>query len=263
MESAFGTAWANLRPIQHHRLGWRWAGRALAFGTERKGLCAVQSKPARSGIIENAPYTVRPLLAGRIFFSAGGCLQIWHGVGGFATNSSSRGNYGTFLLPGGPYLKMPAFIMYPLRRCPPLWDIDAPFYSLRFVGRRAVIRLLATQSTHTSVLGGSVGVNSPPSLSSRSAGAAPGCSGTDGRAPQPVLTPPQRAGGAHASPTNRHRPCLTRRWMLVAQREQQLLTSTRERCAHGHVRSRWLPPMYSGVTNGALCIHIMGSPRVA
>ena len=35
------------------------------------------------------PSTVRPLLASRIFFGASGCLPIWHGVGGFTTNSSS------------------------------------------------------------------------------------------------------------------------------------------------------------------------------
>ena len=35
------------------------------------------------------PSTVRPLLAGRICFGAGGCLPIRHGVGGFVTNASS------------------------------------------------------------------------------------------------------------------------------------------------------------------------------
>ena len=35
------------------------------------------------------PFAVRPLLAGRFFFGAGGCLKMWLGAGGFTVNFSS------------------------------------------------------------------------------------------------------------------------------------------------------------------------------
>ena len=53
-----------------------WAGPSASGGEPAPGLAACA--------LHRAPLADRP-----DFFGAGGCLLIWHGVGGFATNSSA------------------------------------------------------------------------------------------------------------------------------------------------------------------------------